>query len=38
MYNIMEGETEEEEEEEVWEDRGRHRNFFVRRHIKSWNI
>jgi len=32
MYNIMEEET---EEEEVWKDRGRDRNFFVRWHMKS---
>jgi len=35
MYIIMEEET---EEEEVWEDRGRYRNVFVRWHIKSWTI
>jgi hypothetical protein len=35
MYNIMEEET---EEEEVWEDRGRYRNFFVRQRIYSQNI
>jgi len=35
MCNIMEEET---EEEEVWEDKGRHRSFFVRWHIKSRNI
>jgi hypothetical protein len=33
----MEEETE-EEDKEVWEDRGRYRNFFVRWHIKSRNI
>ena len=35
MYNIMEEET---EEEEVWEGRGRDRNFFVGWHIKSLTI